>query len=120
MTAQEVDMRTRKNILAAILLAAGLLSPIVSQARTDVSVGINFGPPPAPVVVAPPPPPQPTYIWSPGYYGWDGYRYVWVDGRYIAPRPGYLWVPAHWERRGPRHFFVDGRWVSHHGPRGDW
>ena len=110
-------MRTR-NLLLGLLIAAGVALPAAGQARTDFSLGINVGPPPAPVVVAPPPPVEPGYVWTPGYWAWDGYRHVWVEGRYVAPRPGYVWVPPYWDRRGPRHYFVEGRWVPEHGRHG--
>ena len=107
-------MRSNGLWLAA-LIGVGTLLPVTGNARTDVSVGINVGPPPAPVVVAPPPPvAQPGYVWAPGYWGWEGYRYVWVEGRWMAPRPGYGWVAPRWERRGPNWFFVEGYWAPHH------
>ena len=112
-------MRTRGLMLAG-LIAAGALLPAAGNARNDFSVGINIGPPPAPAVVAPPPPvPRPGYVWTPGYWAWDGYRHVWVEGQWIAPRPGYVWVEPYWERRGPNWYFVEGRWAPrhHHGRR---
>jgi hypothetical protein len=42
-------------------------------------------------------------VWIPGYYRWDGRRYVWVGGRYVRPpRPGAVWVAGVWrpERGG--------------------
>jgi len=113
-------MRTRKTLLS-LLIAAAVALPVAGNARTDVSVGINLGPPPAPVVVAPPPAPYPGYVWAPGYWAWDGYRHVWVEGRWLAPRAGYYWVSPHWERRGPNWFFVEGRWAAHnHHPGRRW
>lgn len=107
-------MRNRSFLLAGLIGMGALMSAAAVHARTDVNVGINVGPPPAPVVVAPPPPVQPGYVWAPGYWAWDGYRYAWVEGRWIAPRAGYAWVAPRWERRGPNWFFVDGYWAPHH------
>ena len=105
-----------KKTLSSLLFAAILVLPVAGQARTDISVGIQIGPPPAPAVVVRPPVPQPGYVWAPGYWGWDGYRYVWVEGHWMAPRPGHYWMAPHWERRGPNWVFIDGRWAANHYP----
>ena len=41
-------------------------------------------PPPARVVERVPPPPPGYYAWRPGHWRWNGYRYVWVPGHYVA------------------------------------
>lgn len=102
-------MHNTKTLLAAVVLAAGLAAPLLSQADR-LAVDIDIGPP-APVVEAPPPPPQPGYVWAPGFYRWDGGRHVWVPGRYIAPHPGHHWVADHWEPRGPHYHYVPGHWA---------
>jgi hypothetical protein len=36
------------------------------------------------------------YIWTPGYWAWDG-EYYWVPGTWVmAPEAGYLWTPGYW------------------------
>jgi len=110
-----------KNRLFALLIVMSSALPAVAEARTDVSIGVNIGPPAAPTVVAPAlPAPQPGYVWAPGYWAWDGYRYVWAEGRWMAPRPGYVWVGPSWVRRGPRWYFVEGRWAPGHHPGHRW
>ena len=109
-------MRT-KNVVLALLIAAGVALPAVSGARTDVSVGINIGPPPPPAVVVVPPP-QPGHVWAPGYWAWNGHRHVWVEGRWIVGRPGYVWVADRWERRGPHWHQVRGHWKHNHHDNG--
>lgn len=44
------------------------------------------GPPPAPapIVEAPPPPPGAYYVWRPGHWRWNGVRWVWIRGHYVA------------------------------------
>jgi len=59
--------------------------------------------PPRPMYERRPPAPRPGWAWRAGYQRWDGARYVWVPGGYMAP-------PR------PRAYWVQGRWV--HGPRG--
>ncbi len=41
-------------------------------------------PPPAPLVEAAPPPPPGVYVWRPGHWRWNGFRYVWVRGHYVV------------------------------------
>ena len=72
----------------------------------------GYAPIPPPRQEFVPPPPRDRVVWQPGHWHWDGYRYVWVGGRYIESRPHYghyaegrwvwhggryVWVPAHWE-----------------------
>ena len=71
----------------------------------------GYAPIPPPRAEVVPPPPRPTVIWEPGHWHWNGYRYIWISGRYIERRPQYghyvpgawvfrhgtwMWVPAHW------------------------
>lgn len=42
------------------------------------------GPPPAAVVENVPPPPPGYYVWRPGHWRWNGYRYVWARGHYVV------------------------------------
>ncbi len=85
---------------AAIGLAAANIGPTVAQP-----------PPPYPPVPPPryermPPPPGGRYIWVPGHWQWNGYRYAWIGGRYDVRQPGW----GH---------YVSGRWVWH-GGAGRW
>ena len=104
-------MHARK-LLLCLLIATGTLSMAVgSQAAVDVSVGVTIGPPAPIVEVAPAP--RPGYIWAPGYYGWNGYQYIWVRGHSMMERPGHYWVAERWVQRGPRWHFEEGRWERH-------
>jgi hypothetical protein len=74
----------------------------------------NYAPIPPPRVEVVPPPPGGRVIWEPGHWHWNGYRYIWIGGRYVQTRPAYrhyvegrwvwapyqgryVWSPAHWE-----------------------
>ena len=71
---------------------------------------VRIGPPPI-VVETPGPPPAPAYVWTPGYYVWNGVAYVWVPGRWVpAPWPGARWVPPHWVHRHGGWVFIEGHW----------
>jgi hypothetical protein len=109
-------MRFRR-IAIAWLAAAGIALPVAAHADNRFSAGIYIGPPPPPVVYVPAP--QPGYAWAPGYWAWDGYRHVWVDGRLLRARPGYVWVPDRWERRGHYWHHRHGHWQQGRGHHGD-
>lgn len=78
----------------------------------------------APVKVAPPPLPaydEPVctssdicpldgYLWTPGYWAWDG-DYYWVPGTWVfAPEIGDLWTPGYWSAVGGGYVFHEGFW----------
>lgn len=72
------------------------------------------------IVVTPPPPvrqevvyarPSRNHVWVPGYWSWQGGRYVWIAGHYsLPPRGRDRWVPPRWERRGTNYVFIEGHW----------
>lgn len=75
------------------------------------------------VVVQPPPPPpprqevivyqpRPGYVWVPGYYAYDGVRYVWIGGRWARPphRRYQTYVQPHWQNQHGGYVYVQGYW----------
>jgi len=68
----------------------------------------------------PPPPrqevvvyqPAPGYVWIPGYYAFDGYRYVWIGGRWARPphHRYHAYMAPHWEHRGGNYVYIQGYW----------
>ena len=96
-------MRKQLVRVAGCLLLAGTLS-------AGAQVYVHIGPPP-PVREVIPPAPHPGWVWQGGYYRWDGARYVWVPGTYVAaPRPGAVWVPGHWRNTPHGYVWVEGHW----------
>jgi hypothetical protein len=96
----------KKHLLTLMsgLLLAGTLS-------AGAQVFVRIGPPPPPVREVVPPPPHPGWIWQGGYHRWDGARYVWVPGAYVAPpRPGVRWIPGHWRNTPRGYIWVEGHW----------
>jgi hypothetical protein len=71
------------------------------DAAPAASAYVNVAPP-APIVEARPIMPYAGAVWMPGYWNWNGYRHVWIGGRWSAPRPGWSFAPHAW----------------HHTPRG--
>jgi len=102
--------------LCAVVIALGA-SATPSSAQVNFGFGIEIAPPPARVEEVPPS--RPGFVWAPGYWDWDGTRYVWAAGRWMPVRPGYYWVPDHWEHhveeRGAHWHFTPGRWERDHG-----
>ena len=89
----------RKTLLAG-LLAAGL-GGIAAPAAAAVDVYIDLAPPPARYEVVPAP--RRGYVWTPGYWNWNGHRHVWTSGTWVRERPGYSYNHARWVEQ-------DGRW----------
>jgi YXWGXW repeat-containing protein len=57
--------------------------------------------------------PGAQYIWTRGYWRWNGADYVWVPGSWIMrPRPGAVWVEGQWARRGGGWVWIAGHWQS--------
>ena len=55
--------------------------------------------------------PGANYVWTRGYWRWNGTTYVWVPGSWVVrPRPTAVYVEGHWLRRGSRWVWVAGHW----------
>jgi hypothetical protein len=80
-------------LIPALLLCA---APTLSPAAVGVAISVNVAPPELPVYEQPPLP-APGYLWSPGYWAWDGSDYYWVPGTWVEPpSSGMLWTPGYW------------------------
>ena len=67
--------------------------------------------PPAIPDYAQPAAPADGYIWTPGYWAWNGYGYVWVQGAWVAPPyVGALWTPGYWGGGPYGYFWNAGYW----------
>lgn len=74
------SIRALKPLALAALTGAMLASAVPAQAQTVIVQG---APPPL-RYEAVPVAPGPGYVWHHGHWYWNGYRYVWVPGRYYA------------------------------------
>ncbi len=105
-------------IFRGLVLAAALVSmPATSFAQISIGISVNVEPPALPVYVQPPCP-QPNFMWTPGYWAWDGVAdYYWVPGTWVeAPQPGYLWTPGYWGwGEGGAYAFHAGYWGTQVG-----
>jgi WXXGXW repeat (2 copies) len=92
-----------------ILLAAAVLFSLPSASFAQRIV-VRVAPPPV-VVEHPGPRPHPGWVWIDGHHQWDGRRYVWAHGYWIAPpRPHAVWVRGHWRHAHGGYVWVDGHW----------
>ena len=72
---------------------------------------------------APMPPPRievvnvgvrPGYVWTRGYWNWNGAGWVWIGGHWEGERVGYVWVQPSYAYRGGRHVYIAGGWQGGH------
>jgi hypothetical protein len=86
-----------------------LSTPSSAQVGFSAGVSIGFAPPALPVYEQPMCPGD-GYLWTPGYWAWDG-AYYWVPGEWVmAPETGYLWTPGYWGWGGGGYRFNQGYW----------
>ena len=95
----------RKGLVAAVF-TAGLF--VTGLSAADIRVNIA---PPRVHVEHRSHRPGPEYVWTPGYYRWDGHAYAWSDGSWQRPPHRHArWVTPRWRRDGRDYVFVEGRW----------
>jgi hypothetical protein len=102
-------MKAQGFVLASALGAAaalGVMLPAAAQGYVYVQTA-----PPAPIYETVPSAPGPGYYWEPGYWTWNGYRYVWVHGHYgERPYSGAVWHPGHWVQGSQGWYWRPGHW----------
>ncbi|MFI4889930.1 MAG: hypothetical protein ACHQIL_05305 [Steroidobacterales bacterium] len=104
----------RLALLPALLL---LVLPFARMAQADINISVNFAPPEIPVYEQPAIPDD-GYLWTPGYWAWDGDQqdYYWVPGTWVpVPQPGYLWTPGYWGSNAGAFIWNDGYWGTQIG-----
>lgn len=109
-----MTITSRFALFAGIGLAvAGVVYAPHAEAAPQVSIGIGIGiAPPAPLYERAPVP-RAGFIWAPGYWNWNGYRYVWFRGRWLARRAGYYYVAPRWQRYGHSWRLHRSYWTYH-------
>ncbi len=85
-------------------------------AEIALGISVNFGPPALPVYAQPILPAQ-GFLWTPGYWAYEGAGgYYWVPGTWVQPpQVGFLWTPGFWGWGGNAFFFHEGYWGQHVG-----
>lgn len=102
-----------KSILAAtaaVLIGTAAFAPAQAQAQGRTEVIVVHKAPPAPMREAVPAARR-GYEWVPGYWSWNGRRYVWERGHYEKVRVGYVYQRPEW-RQDRKGWYLDrGGWV---------
>jgi hypothetical protein len=103
-------LHTMIRLVVLALLMSFCLMPAPASAQVAVGISVGFAPPELPVYDQPICPGD-GYIWTPGYWAWDGEDYYWVPGTWVlAPEPGFLWTPGFWGWGGSGFVFTAGYW----------
>ena len=109
--AVHAEPQVRTLVIGSLLFVVAMMF-LATASFAQISIGIRVG-------IAPPPLPyyeQPIcpgdgYIWTPGYWDWDGAEYYWVPGTWVmAPEIGDLWTPGYWGWDGYGYVFNEGYW----------
>lgn len=101
-----------RSVMVRSLAVAFALLALSAASMAQLRVSVSFGPPAIPVYDQPLCPGD-GYIWTPGYWDWDGddADYFWVPGTWVtAPEVGFLWTPGWWGWGGDAFIFHDGFW----------
>ncbi len=111
----EPPRRARRGLMRQLgLLVVGGAVAVTGLAATGAKPAEAQGYPPLPPPQferPPPPPPSQGYVWQPGHWRWNGYRYVWFGGRYVPAGPGYRhFVPGHWANRYGQWVWIPQHW----------
>jgi hypothetical protein len=94
--------------IRSLLFAVGTLF-LSTGSFAQVGVSVQIAPPEL-LTYEQPICPGDSYIWTPGYWAWDG-AYYWVPGTWVlAPEPGFLWTPGYWGWGGAGFIFNEGYW----------
>lgn len=102
-------MRTKKFVIA-MLCAASVATGFTSVAHAGVNLNIDIGVPPPERRYEPVPAPREGFVWVEGYWGWNGRRHEWVEGRWEPVRRGYVYRQPQWVHEGERWKFREGYW----------
>lgn len=92
-------------LVAAFAIAALPAWSAVPRATIDVA-------PPTPLEAETMPPQRDGYVWSPGYWDYEGARHTWRKGHWVQARRGYRYEPAHWAQENGRWSLYAENWVS--------
>ena len=102
-----------KTLLTGLLITTAVIAPTLAHADVDVVVGV--APPALPIYVQPPLPGD-GYMWTPGYWAWNGVDYYWIPGTWVlAPYTGALWTPGYWGAFDGGFAWHGGYWADHVG-----
>jgi len=102
-------MFTRK-VLVSALLSAGTIAAVVTPLSSvaQIEVFVNTAPPAVRYEAVPAP--RSGYVWSNGYWNYNGTQHVWTPGDWQASRPGYTYSQPRWVENDGRWRYQASRW----------
>ncbi|HWM85264.1 MAG TPA: YXWGXW repeat-containing protein [Kofleriaceae bacterium] len=74
--------------------------------------------PPPPLVEEALDQPADGYVWTDGYWHWNGFEWVWMSGGWQPPMDGLVFVPPAYYASGAHCLYVPGRWSRPERVRG--
>jgi hypothetical protein len=104
-------MNTRKMLFAVCIATGSIAGTVATPAWGDIYVRVA---PPAPRYEVVPVVPS-GWEWAPGYWDWNGHRYVWMKGHRVRAQRGAHWVPHRWAQDGGRWRMERGHWDRRDG-----
>jgi len=96
------------NALLNFLLSLSLVLGSGGTPPNPRNINLSVAPPAAQVEAVPAIPAG--YLWTPGFWVWNGAQHNWVPGRLLAERAGYHWQPNRWEERNHKYYRIAGYW----------
>lgn len=98
-------------ILMGLLALGALFAPLSSFAQpTEVRIFVETAPP-AVKESAPPMPSKVGYVWSDGYWNWNGSTYEWAEGSWVeVVEASKKWIGPTWTQEGTKWYFTAGHW----------
>jgi len=97
-------------ILVGLLTVSTLAVPLSSFAAEETRIFVETAPPQAKESL-PPTPTKVGYVWSTGYWTWNGKSYDWTEGSWVAvAQPTQKWVEPTWTKQDNKWYFTAGHW----------
>jgi hypothetical protein len=101
-----------KKILVSALFAAGMIGAVATpqSSMAQIEVYVLSAPPAVRYEVVPAP--RSGYVWSNGYWQWNGTsnEHVWAPGSWQAARSGYVYRQPAWVESDGRWRYQASRW----------
>ncbi len=99
-----------KKILVSALFAAGVIAAVATPLSSVAQVEVYLNVPPPAVRYEAVPAPRSGYVWSNGYWQYDGSQHVWAEGNWQPARPGYTYSQPRWVENNGRWGYQASRW----------
>ncbi|HLW24605.1 MAG TPA: hypothetical protein VKT22_09630 [Steroidobacteraceae bacterium] len=100
---------TNSTTVRSLILTFSLANAVLWSSAAGGASEIVVDTPPPPPRVETTPAHRDGYVWSPGYWEWNGRFFRWRSGTFVSERRG-RWIADHWDSIDNRWHFVAGHW----------